>query len=358
MAPPASGARRRADSRARAHAVAVLARGQDGLDATVAEIEALGGRGLAIETDVADAAQVDARGRRGRARARADRRVDQQRDDDRRSAPVDAITPDEFQRVTAVCYLGFVWGTRAALARMRPRNRGTIIQVGSALAYRSIPLQAPYCAAKHAIRGFTDSLRSELLARPRRDRPVHGAAAGGQHAAVRLVPQQDRARAAAGAADLPARDRSPRRSTRSSQHPRREVFLGAPAIKAIVGNKLAPGYADHYLANARLLGPAARRARRPRPAGQPVRAGRRRCRRARRVRRRARASTTWSRAPRPARRGRHAGGARGRRDRGARDDRRGDRRHGAGDRAALANHAAIATAAHASDAIANTTGAG
>src|SRR5689334_24506694 len=79
-----------------------------------------------------------------------------------------AITPEDYRRATEVTYLGTVWGTRAALKRMLPRNRGTIVQVGSALAYRSIPLQAPYCGAKSAIRGFTDSLRSELIHRKSR----------------------------------------------------------------------------------------------------------------------------------------------------------------------------------------------
>jgi len=84
--------------------------------------------------------------------------------------PVESISPSEFHRITDVCYHGFVWGTRAALHHMRPRNRGIIIQVGSAMAYRSIPLQAAYCGAKQAIRGFTDALRCELLHDRRRGR--------------------------------------------------------------------------------------------------------------------------------------------------------------------------------------------
>ncbi|HEY3802796.1 MAG TPA: SDR family oxidoreductase [Kofleriaceae bacterium] len=227
--------------------VAVLARGRDGLDATLADIEQLGARGLAIQTDVADAAQVEA----------AAERVE------RELGPIDvwinnamttvvgdvaSISPAEFERVTAVCYLGFVWGTRAALARMRPRNRGTIIQVGSALAYRSIPLQAPYCAAKHAIHGFTDSLRSELLhdgvaielcmvQLPAVNTPQFGWCENKMDHAVQPVPPIFQPEIIAEALyDV-------------SLRPRREVFLGWPSIKAIVGNKLAPGYADRYLAS-------------------------------------------------------------------------------------------------------------
>jgi NAD(P)-dependent dehydrogenase (short-subunit alcohol dehydrogenase family) len=142
--------------------IAVLARGQEGLSATVRELEQLGARALAIETDVAHAAEVEA------AADRVERElgpIDVWINNAMTTAvgPVEQITPAEFQRITDVCYHGFVWGTRAALRYMRPRNRGLILQVGSALAYRSIPLQAAYCGAKHAIRGFTDSLRSELI---------------------------------------------------------------------------------------------------------------------------------------------------------------------------------------------------
>jgi NAD(P)-dependent dehydrogenase (short-subunit alcohol dehydrogenase family) len=226
--------------------VAVLARGRDGLDGALADIERLGGRGLAIETDVADAAQVE------RAADQIERElgpIDVWINNAMTTTvgPVHSITPEEFQRVTAVTYLGFVWGTQAALARMRPRNRGTIIQVGSALAYRSIPLQAPYCAAKHAIAGFTDSLRSELLhdrvaidvcmvQLPAVNTPQFGWCRNKTGHAVEPVPPIFQPEIIANALYEVA------------HHPRREVFLGASAIKAIVGNKLAPGYADHYLA--------------------------------------------------------------------------------------------------------------
>src|SRR4051812_24487400 len=153
--------------------VAVLARGEDGLRATVGEVEAAGRRGLAVPTDVADADAVE---------AAAARVVDE-------LGPIDVwvnnafagsiaffedLTPDEYRRITEVTYLGQVNGTRAALRRMRERNRGVIINVSSALAYQGIPLQSAYCGAKHAIVGFTQSLRIELMHR-------------GSHVAVSLV---------------------------------------------------------------------------------------------------------------------------------------------------------------------------
>ncbi|MBV8385659.1 MAG: SDR family oxidoreductase [Acidimicrobiia bacterium] len=142
--------------------VAVLARGQDGLDGAVKDVEAAGRRALAISVDVADADAVEA------AAAEVEQAL----------GPIDvwvncAMTsvfapfkdaePDEVRRVTEVDYLGFVYGTKAALRRMLPRDRGAIVQVGSALAYRGIPLQSAYCGAKHAISGFTESVRTELL---------------------------------------------------------------------------------------------------------------------------------------------------------------------------------------------------
>src|SRR5215471_21869773 len=142
--------------------VGLLAPGVDDLTDAATEIEAAGGRALVLPTDVADAEAVE---------AAADAV-------EHRFGPIDIwvncamatifapvwdITPEEYRRATEVTYLGYVWGTMAALKRMLTRNRGTIVQVGSALAYRAIPLQSPYCGAKFAIRGFTDSLRSELI---------------------------------------------------------------------------------------------------------------------------------------------------------------------------------------------------
>jgi NAD(P)-dependent dehydrogenase (short-subunit alcohol dehydrogenase family) len=228
-------------------AVAVVARGRDGLAATAAEIEQLGGRALAVAADVADPVQVDA----------AAERIEQE------LGPIDVwvnnamttvvgpvaeIAPAELRRVTDVCYHGYVWGTRAALSRMRPRNRGTIIQVGSALAYRSIPLQAAYCGAKHAIRGFTDSLRSELLhdrvnidlcmiQLPAVNTPQFDWCMNRTDHALEPIPPIFEPEIIADAIH------------RVSRHPRREVFLGWPAITAIVGDKLVPGIADRYLAS-------------------------------------------------------------------------------------------------------------
>jgi NAD(P)-dependent dehydrogenase (short-subunit alcohol dehydrogenase family) len=142
--------------------VALLARGQAGLYGAVKDVENAGGTALAIPTNVADPAQVDA----------AADRVEQVLGPidiwvnvafTSVFAPFHEITPQEFRQVTEVSYLGYVYGTMAALARMRPRQRGTIVQVGSALGIRSIPLQAAYCGAKHAVNGFTESLRTELL---------------------------------------------------------------------------------------------------------------------------------------------------------------------------------------------------
>ncbi|MGC1382135.1 MAG: SDR family oxidoreductase, partial [Candidatus Acidiferrales bacterium] len=147
---------------ARGARIGLLARGKDGLEGARADVEHAGGQALAISTDVAHSEEVEA----------AAEAVEKQ------CGPIDIwvnnamttvfspfkrITADEFKRATEVTYLGTVYGTMAAIKRMYPRNRGTIVQVGSALAYRSIPLQAPYCGAKHAIAGFTDSLRSELI---------------------------------------------------------------------------------------------------------------------------------------------------------------------------------------------------
>src|SRR2546423_4055348 len=142
--------------------IALLARGTDGLEVAAKEVEQCGGKALAISVDVADADKVEA------AAAQIERqlgKIDIWINNAMASvfSPVMEMTPEEFRRVTEVTYLGCVHGTLAALKRMWPRNRGVIVQVGSALAYRGIPLQSAYCAAKHAMQGFTESLRCELL---------------------------------------------------------------------------------------------------------------------------------------------------------------------------------------------------
>ncbi|WP_046300695.1 MULTISPECIES: SDR family oxidoreductase [unclassified Mycobacterium] len=142
--------------------VALLARGEAGLRGAASDVEQAGGAALAIPTDVADYSAVEAAGDRVEAEFGP---IDTWINVAFTSvfAPFTEIGPEEFKRVTEVCYLGFVYGTMVALAKMKPRDHGTIVQVGSALGERSIPLQSAYCGAKHAINGFTESVRSELL---------------------------------------------------------------------------------------------------------------------------------------------------------------------------------------------------
>jgi NAD(P)-dependent dehydrogenase (short-subunit alcohol dehydrogenase family) len=232
-------------ARAGAH-IALLARGRDGLDAVRAEVEAAGGRALALTADVASWEQVED------AAARTEQElgpIDVWINNAMTSvfSPVIEMEPGEYRRVTEVTYLGSVHGTLAALRRMRPRDRGSIVQVGSALAYRGIPLQSAYCAAKHAIQGFLDSLRSELI----HDRSsvklshVHLPAMNTPHfgwAKSRLpnkpqpVPPIYQPEIAADAIFW------------ASHHDRRELWVGMPTVSAILANRLAPGLLDRYLA--------------------------------------------------------------------------------------------------------------
>jgi NAD(P)-dependent dehydrogenase (short-subunit alcohol dehydrogenase family) len=226
--------------------VALLARGREGLEAAAREVEALGGRALVVPTDVADPQQVEAAAARVEAELGA---IDIWVNNAFAGmfARFVEMTPAEFGRVTEVTYLGQVNGARAALKRMAPRDRGAIVLVGSALAYRGIPLQSAYCGAKHALQGFQDALRAELL----HDR---------SH--VRLVmvqlpalntPQFDWVRAR-----TPGRPKplgtvyQPELAARAiwfaAHSHRKEVVLGAPALEAIVGDKLASPLLDRYLA--------------------------------------------------------------------------------------------------------------
>ncbi len=227
--------------------VALLARGIDGLEGAKREVEAAGGLALVIPTDVADAEQVEA------AAARAEAIL----------GPIDiwvnaamvtvysefeAITPEEYQRVTEVTYLGTVHGTRAALKRMAPRNHGTIVQVGSALAYRAIPLQSAYCGAKFAIRGFTDSLRSELI---HNGVDVHLTMV--QLAAFN-TPQFEWGRTHRENKPQPLPpifqpELAARGIVWAASHRRREVWIGSPTVKSIVGTILLPGFLDRYLSD-------------------------------------------------------------------------------------------------------------
>ena len=227
-------------------AVALLARNAARLQVACEDIRSQGGTAIGIPVDVADADEVDA----------AAERIE------RELGPIDVwingamvsifaaigdVTPEEFRRVTEVTYLGVVHGTMAALRRMRARDRGTIVQVGSALAYRSIPLQSAYCGAKAGVRGFTDALRSEL---------IH------DHSHVRVTmvqlsafntPQFDWARSR-----LPRRlqpvppifqpEIAARAIVRAAREAPRELWVGWPAVKTILFNRFAPGVGDRVAA--------------------------------------------------------------------------------------------------------------
>jgi hypothetical protein len=162
-------------------------------------------------------------------------------------SPVKEMTPAEFKRVTEVTYLGVVYGTLAALKRMLPRDSGVIVQVGSALAYRGIPLQAAYCASKHAIQGFVDSLRCELLHDGSRVRVTMVQMPALNTPQFRWV----RSRLPHEAQPVPPiyqPEVAAEAIYYAAHHDRREMYVGWPTVKAIIGNKLAPGYGDHYLA--------------------------------------------------------------------------------------------------------------
>jgi NAD(P)-dependent dehydrogenase (short-subunit alcohol dehydrogenase family) len=226
--------------------IGLLARGRERLADARCEVERLGGKALDLPTDVADPDQVE------RAAERVEREfgpIDVWVNDAMTTvfAPFTQIKPDEFKRATEVTYLGCVYGTMAALKRMKRRDHGTIVQIGSALAYRSIPLQAPYCGAKHAIVGFTDSIRSELIHDQSR---VHLTIV---HLPAMNTPQFSWCRTR-----LPRHPQpvppifEPEVAARAvywaAHHRRREVYVGWPTVKAIYGQELAPGFADRYLA--------------------------------------------------------------------------------------------------------------
>jgi NAD(P)-dependent dehydrogenase (short-subunit alcohol dehydrogenase family) len=226
--------------------LALLARGREGLEGARREVERLGGQALALATDVADPEQVEAA---AEAAEETFGPIDVWVNDAMTSvfSPVKEMTAAEFRRVTEVTYLGYVYGTLAALKRMLPRDRGSIVQVGSALAYRGIPLQAAYCGAKHAIQGFMDSLRCELL---------HD----GSHVRVCTVQMP--------ALNTPqfgwVKSRLPRRAQPvppifqpevaaeavlwAAEHDCPELYVGFSTVLAIVGNKLLPRLGDRYLA--------------------------------------------------------------------------------------------------------------
>jgi len=226
--------------------VALLARGIEGLEGARAEVEAAGGQALMIAADVADHAQVEA------AAAEVERKwgaIDVWVNNAMATLFCDFLrtTPEDFKRATEVTYLGAVWGTHVALKRMKPRNRGVIVQVGSALAYRSIPLQAPYCGAKSALRGFTDSLRCELI---HDGSDVHLTMV---HLSAFNTPQFDIARNCMGAGAKPVGtifqpEVAAEAIVWAAQHRRRELWVGLPAAEAILGTRTIPGLLDRKLA--------------------------------------------------------------------------------------------------------------
>ncbi|GAB3806251.1 SDR family oxidoreductase [Humibacter antri] len=251
---------------ARGAKVALLARGETGLVAAVHDVEEAGGTALAVPTDTADPDQVEAA---AAAVEEAFGSIDVWVNAGFTSvfAEFTDISPAEYKRVTEVNYLGYVYGTMSALKRMLPRDRGTIVQVGSALAYRSIPLQSAYCGSKHAIKGFHESLRCELLHNksnvhvtmpqmpavntPQFDWVLNRMAKPGQPVPPIYQPELS-ARAVLYAADHPKR---------------REYWVGGSTVKTLLGEKVMPGILDHYLAR---VGYSAQQDNRPRPANPPV----------------------------------------------------------------------------------------
>ena len=230
----------------RGASIGLLARGRDGLEGARRDVEAYGGKAIVVPTDVADARQVE---HAAEVIERELGPIDIWVNNAMTSvfSTIEEMQPEEVRRVTEVTYLGTVYGTMSALTRMRARNRGTIVQVGSALAYRAIPLQSAYCAAKHAVQGFTESLRCELL---------H------DHSGVRVT-----------MVHLPAlntphfswvKSRLPRKPQPvppiyqpevaadaivwAAHHERREVQVGLPTTVAVEGNKFLRGVMDKYLA--------------------------------------------------------------------------------------------------------------
>jgi NAD(P)-dependent dehydrogenase (short-subunit alcohol dehydrogenase family) len=227
--------------------VGLIARGQEGLDGAAREVEEAGGKALAVSADVADYRQVE----------EAANRIEEL------LGPIDVwinvaftsvfapfaeITPEEFRRVTEVSYLGFVHGTMAALFRMRPRGHGTIVQVGSALGSRSIPLQSAYCGAKHAINGFTESLRCELLHEK-----------SGIHVTVVQMPAVNTPQFSWVRSRLPRHPQpvppiyQPEVAARgvafAADHPgRKQYWVGGSTAATILANRVAPALLDRYLA--------------------------------------------------------------------------------------------------------------
>jgi short-subunit dehydrogenase len=226
--------------------VGLIARGTEGLDAAKREVEAFGRRAYCAAADVADDAAIETAAQRIEAEL-GEIDVWTNVAFSNVFAEFADLTPEEYRRITDVTYLGYVWGTMAALRRMRPRDRGIIVQVGSALAYRSIPLQAAYCGAKSAIRGFTDSIRCELL----HDK-------SGVKITMAILPAVNTPQFSWCKSKLPRKAQpvppifQPEVIARAlvwlAEHPRRELVIGGSSFKALVAQIIAPGLLDHLLA--------------------------------------------------------------------------------------------------------------
>lgn len=231
----------------RGDTVALLARGEKGLAGAARDVEQAGGRPLVIPLDVADSAAVFAAAERVEAECAP---IDVWVNVAFSSvfAPLAQIKPEEFRRVTEVSYLGYVYGTMAALKHMRPRDSGTIVQVGSALAYRGIPLQSAYSGAKHAIQGFHEALRCELLHDKSNVRVTMV-----QMPAVN-TPQfswllSRLPRHAQPVAPIYQPELAARAVVFAAEHPkRREYWVGASTMATLAANAVAPGLLDRYLA--------------------------------------------------------------------------------------------------------------
>ena len=225
--------------------VALIARNRDALTNALAEVQRLGGKGLVLALDVADPQAVESAAQTIEEQLGP---IDVWVNNAMVSvfSPVNQMKAEEYKRVTDVTYLGYVHGTLSALKRMQARNKGTIVQVGSALAYRSIPLQSAYCAAKHAIIGFTDSLRCELhhdksnvhvtvVQMPALNTPQFGWVRSRLPRHPQPVPPIFEPEVGARAIYFAARSK------------RRELWVGAPTVEAIIAQKFFPGLLDRYL---------------------------------------------------------------------------------------------------------------
>ncbi|HEY2727959.1 MAG TPA: SDR family oxidoreductase [Parafilimonas sp.] len=228
--------------------IGLIARGIDGLNAAQNEVEELGSEALIVSTDVSHANEVENAARKIEERFG---KIDVWINNAMVSvfAPFEKIEAKDFERVTDVTYLGQVYGASAALKRMKPRNKGTIILIGSALAYRGIPLQSAYCGAKHAIHGFFESLRSELIKEKSKIKlsmvqlPAMNTT---QFGFVKsYLPNQPKPMGKIYEPEVAARA-----IVELAKKYERELYVGYPTVKTILGNKILPGYLDKYLAEA------------------------------------------------------------------------------------------------------------